>query len=97
MTTLALAQLTYLFSCRVLDRSSLPLAVLRGNRVLWLSAGALLVLQVVFVYAPFMHVWFSSASIGAAHWGVAVAVSVGVLLVVELAKVVSRGLTRKRH
>ncbi len=97
VTTLALAQLTYLFSCRFLDRSSLTLAVLRGNRVLWLSAGALLVLQVVFVYAPFMHVWFSSASIGAAHWGVAVAVSVGVLLVVELAKVVSRGLTRKRH
>lgn len=97
VTTLALAQLAYLFSCRFLDRSSLTLAVLRGNRVLWLSAGALLVLQVVFVYAPFMHVWFSSASIGAAHWGVAVAVSVGVLLVVELAKVVSRGLTRKRH
>ncbi|WP_102510461.1 HAD-IC family P-type ATPase [Sanguibacter massiliensis] len=97
VTTLALAQLAYLFSCRFLDRSSLTPAVLRGNRVLWLSAGALLVLQGVFVYAPFMHVWFSSASIGAAHWGVAVAVSVGVLLVVELAKVVSRGLTKRRH
>lgn len=96
VTTLALAQLAYLFSCRFLDRSSLTPAVLRGNRVLWLSAGALLVLQVIFVYVPVMHSWFGSAAIEGGHWLLALGTSVGVLLVVELAKVVSRAVARSR-
>ncbi|MGP7961505.1 cation-translocating P-type ATPase [Sanguibacter sp. A247] len=96
VTTLALAQLAYLFSCRFLDRSSFTPAVLRGNKVLWLSAGALLVLQALFVYVPVMHAWFGSAAIEGGHWLLAAATSVGVLCVVELAKVVGRAIAKVR-
>src|SRR5690606_34168169 len=45
---LALGQLAYLFNCRLLSRSSLTVDVLRGNRVVWWSALALVVLQLVY-------------------------------------------------
>lgn len=64
--------------------------VLRGNRVIWISAGALLVLQCVFVYVPVMHDWFASAPIGAAEWGKCLALSVVVFLAVEAVKWLGR-------
>ncbi|PFG41598.1 potassium/sodium efflux P-type ATPase [Isoptericola jiangsuensis] len=90
VTMLALGQLAYLFNCRFLDRSSLTVDVLRGNRVIWISAGALLVLQCVFVYVPVMHDWFASAPIGAAEWGKCLALSVVVFLAVEAVKWLGR-------
>ncbi|MBE1878324.1 HAD-IC family P-type ATPase [Myceligenerans sp. TRM 65318] len=90
VTMLALGQLAYLFSCRFLDRSSLTLDVLRGNRVIWISAAVLLALQVVFVYAPFMHDWFGSAPLGLAAWGKTLALAVGVFLLVEVVKALGR-------
>ncbi|MBD5788284.1 HAD-IC family P-type ATPase [Cellulosimicrobium terreum] len=97
VTMLALGQLAYLFNCRFLDRSSLTLDVLRGNRVVWVSAGSLLVLQAVFVYTPFMHTWFESAPIGVAEWGKTIGLSVVVFLLVEVAKWVNRRWTARDH
>ncbi|GAB3064523.1 cation-translocating P-type ATPase [Sediminivirga luteola] len=90
VTLLAFAQLAYLFNCRRLDQSSLSPAMFRGNRAVWVSAAALLVLQSIFVYAPFMHLWFGSAPIGAAEWGVVLVLSVVVFLLTELGKWVDR-------
>ncbi|WP_166844095.1 HAD-IC family P-type ATPase [Isoptericola sp. BMS4] len=86
VTMLALGQLAYLFSCRFLDSSSLTLDVLRGNRVVWVSAAALVALQCVFVYAPFMHAWFDSAPIGLVEWGKTLGLAVLVFLLVEVVK-----------
>ncbi|WP_265521325.1 cation-translocating P-type ATPase [Oerskovia flava] len=90
VTMLALGQLAYLFSCRFLDRSSITLDVLRGNRVVWIASAALVVLQAVFVYTPFMHTWFGSAPIGIGEWGTTFGLAVVVFLLVELTKGVGR-------
>ncbi|HWV76877.1 MAG TPA: HAD-IC family P-type ATPase [Isoptericola sp.] len=90
VTMLALGQLAYLFNCRFLDRSSLTVDVLRGNRVIWLSAVALIALQCVFVYTPFMHDWFDAAPIGLEEWGKTLGLAVVVFLLVEAVKAVGR-------
>jgi len=90
VTTLAFGQLAYLFNCRFTDRSSVSLDVLRGNRVLWISAGLLVALQAVFVYAPFMHTLFGSAAVPWRGWWVPLVLAIGVFLVVELGKAIGR-------
>lgn len=94
VTMLALGQLAYLFNCRFLDRSSITFAVLQGNRAIWYSAGSLLALQAVFVYAPFMHSWFGSAPIGLREWGVTLGLAIAVFLLVEAAKALGRARRR---
>jgi len=95
VTVLAIAQMAYLFSCRFLGSSSLTPRVLRGNRLVWVACGALVVLQLVFVYAPFMHTWFAAAPIGLRDWGLALAAGVVVLLLTEVAKAVLRATGRR--
>ncbi|MFJ2519290.1 cation-translocating P-type ATPase [Cellulosimicrobium cellulans] len=97
VTMLALGQLAYLFNCRFLDRSSLTLDVLRGNRVVWISAVTLLALQAVFVYAPFMHSWFDSAPIDVVEWGKTLGLALVVFLLVEVIKWVGRRWTARDH
>ncbi|MFF2452516.1 cation-translocating P-type ATPase [Isoptericola sp. NPDC058082] len=95
VTMLALGQLAYLFNCRFLDRSSLTVDVLRGNRVIWISAVALIGLQCVFVYTPFMHDWFDAAPIGLEEWGKTLGLAVVVFLLVEVVKAVGRARERR--
>ncbi|MGV9824090.1 cation-transporting P-type ATPase [Gordonia sp. NPDC003429] len=87
---LALGQLAYLFNCRFLNSSSLRPSALRGNPMVWWTAGALVVLQLVFIYAPFMHTWFGSAPLTGIGWGVTIGLAVVVFFVVELGKAVAR-------
>ena len=87
---LTLGQLAYLFNCRFLGSTSLTWRVLVGNRLVWVATGALLVLQLVFTYAPFMHDWFGSVAIGLREWGIAIVGAVVVFLVLEAAKAVTR-------
>ncbi|WP_109210852.1 MULTISPECIES: HAD-IC family P-type ATPase [Microbacterium] len=87
---LALGQLAYLLNCRFLTRSSLTLDVLRGNRAVWLSALALVVLQLVYTYVPFMNVLFDSRPLAPADWIVPIGASIGIFLAVEALKAVLR-------
>ncbi|WP_349427979.1 HAD-IC family P-type ATPase [Microbacterium sp. LWS13-1.2] len=87
---LALGQLAYLLNCRFLGRSSLTLDVLRGNRVVWWSAIALIVLQLIYTYVPFMNVLFDSRPLDAASWILPIVVSIGIFLAVEVLKAVLR-------
>ena len=86
VTTLALGQLAYLLNCRFLATTSLRPAVLVGNRAVWLSAGALLVLQLLFVYAPFMNSLFGTAPLEVGDWAVALGLAVAIFLAVEAYK-----------
>jgi magnesium-transporting ATPase (P-type) len=95
VTMLALGQLAYLFSCRFLDRSSLTLDVLKGNRTLWWSAAALILLQVAFLYLPFMQDLFRVQGIGLSEWGKAAGASVVIFLIVEAAKALGRRNVRR--
>ncbi|MGU3645611.1 HAD-IC family P-type ATPase [Microbacterium sp. C23T] len=87
---LAFGQLAFLFNCRFLTRSSLTLDVLRGNRVVWWSALALVVLQLIYTYVPFMNVLFESRPLPAASWILPIVVSIGIFLAVEVLKAVLR-------
>ncbi|MDT0165356.1 HAD-IC family P-type ATPase [Actinotalea sp. AC32] len=87
---LALGQLAFLLSCRLLNGSAFTVRVLTGNPGLWVSAGALVALQLVFTYAPFMHGWFGSAPIGVHGWLLTAGAAVVVFLVMEAAKAVVR-------
>jgi magnesium-transporting ATPase (P-type) len=97
VTMLALGQLAYLFNCRFLGESSLTPRVLRGNRVVWLAAAALLLLQLVFTYVPFMHSWFDSAPIGPREWALTLGFSILVFLLVEAMKAVTRARDARRE
>jgi calcium-translocating P-type ATPase len=90
VTMLAFGQLAFLFSCRFLDRSSITLDVLRGNRAVWWSAAALVALQAAFIYTPAMQQLFDVASIGPGEWVLILGLSVVVFLLAEAAKVVGR-------
>ncbi len=87
---LAFGQLAYLLNCRFVTSSSLRPAVLQGNPWIWRMAGALVVLQLIFTYAPFMHGTFGSAPIAVRGWLLAVALAVVVFLAIEAAKAVGR-------
>lgn len=96
VTMLALGQLAYLFNCRFLGESSITTRVLRGNPVVWIATGALLVLQVVFTYVPFMNAWFDSAPIGPREWGLTLGFAIIVFLLVEAMKAITRTRDRAR-
>lgn len=87
---LALGQLAFLLNCRFITSSSLRPQVFRDNPWVWRMAGAMIVLQLVFTYAPFMHTWFHSAPITFRGWSVAIALSIVIFLIVETAKWVGR-------
>lgn len=93
---LALGQLAYLLNCRFLSRSSLTPAVFRGNPAIWWSAGALVVLQALYVYAPFMNGLFGSSPLTLKGWLVPVGFSVAIFFAVEVLKAIHRALEKRR-
>jgi magnesium-transporting ATPase (P-type) len=90
VNTLVFGQLFYLFNSRFLHASSLGVTRLLANRVAWLMVGALVVLQMVFVYAPFMHAWFGSAALPLRLWLIPVGIGLAVFLAVEAEKALLR-------
>lgn len=51
-----------------------------------------MVLQIVFVFAPFMNSLFDSTPIGAVEWGLVLVFAVGVFVLAEAAKAMARAL-----
>lgn len=92
VNTLVLAQLFYLFNSRFLKESALRLSLLFNNHAVWMAVAVLLFLQLLFVYAPFMQLWFGTAPVELRHWFIPVAVGVLVFLVIEAEKYLLRRL-----
>ena len=88
VNTLVFGQAFYLFNCRTLRDAAWRPSVLVSNPVAWLAVGVLILLQAVFVYAPFMHLWFGSAPLQVQHWLVPVAIGACVFACVEVEKTV---------
>jgi len=90
VNTLVIAQACYLFNSRFLSASSLQLSLLFTNRAAWLATGILLLLQLGFVYLPFMHAWFGTAPLAARHWLVPTLIGLLVFALVEGEKALVR-------
>ncbi len=85
VNTLVAGQLFYLFNCRSIKSPSLNKGFFR-NRYAFLAAGALIVLQLVFSYVPFMNAFFATAPVEASYWLFPLAAGLGVFFLVELEK-----------
>ena len=90
VSTLAFGQLAFLLNCRFLSRSSLTADVLRGNPVLWWSALALVVLQVLYTYVPALNRLFGSEPLDAIGWLVPIGASIAIFFAVEALKALRR-------
>jgi magnesium-transporting ATPase (P-type) len=86
VTTLALGQAAYLFNARSLRESSIRADMISGNPAVWVAIGVMLILQLVFVYAPFMNNWFGSAPLPVEGWLIPLGLAVGIFLLVEVGK-----------
>ena len=94
VTTVILFQIFYLFQCRSLGDSALKIGLF-SNRWVYAGIGAILALQLGFVYLPFMNVLFGSAPVGLAGWGQALVVGALVLPVVGLEKALRKRRQRR--
>jgi Ca2+-transporting ATPase len=92
-TTLVLAQLFNAFNSR--SETTSAFHRLFVNKWLWGAVLLAAALQVAVVEVPFLHTAFGTASLGLAHWGVAVAMASVVLWFDELRKLIWR--LRNRH
>jgi magnesium-transporting ATPase (P-type) len=90
VNTLVCGQAFYLFNSRFLRESSLSTSRLFTNRVAWLAIGVLAILQLMFVYAPFMQTLFSSAPLELRHWLIPLGIGFAVFLLVEVEKAIFR-------
>ncbi len=90
VNTLVFGEIFYLFNSRFLRESSLVWGRFFTNRVAWVAVGVLLVLQVMYVHAPFMNRWFGSAALDLRHWLIPVGIGLVVFLVVEAEKAILR-------
>ena len=85
VNTVVMVQLFYLFNCRSLNNSLFQVGLF-SNRWVFAGAAAMVLIQLVFTYLPFMHLIMHSAPIGLEAWGLIVLVGLLAFAVVELEK-----------
>jgi Ca2+-transporting ATPase len=96
VTTVVMFQIFYLFNCRSLRDSILKIGAF-SNPTVFAGIGAILALQALFVYAPFMHAIFGSAPLAVGDVLVSVAVGAVILPVVGLEKWLRRRARARRR
>jgi calcium-translocating P-type ATPase len=85
VNTLVAGQLFYLFNCRKIRLPSIGKGFFE-NKFIFLAAGALVILQAVFVYVPFMNTAFETAPIRADYWLFPLGAGLAVFIIVEIEK-----------
>jgi cation-transporting ATPase F len=85
VNAIVFGQIFLLFNCRSLSYSMFQLGVF-SNPVLLLGVGLMIVLQLLFTYAPWMNEVFGTAPVQSSEWGVILATSLEVYLLIELLK-----------
>ena len=86
VNALVMLEIFYLFTTRHLKACVLSFEGLFGNRYVVISIVAVLLLQLMFTYAPFMQTFFRSESIGWDAWARIALCSSTVLFIVEFDK-----------
>jgi Ca2+-transporting ATPase len=85
VTTVIFFQIFYLLNCRSLRDSMFKIG-LWSNPTVYLGIGALVLMQLAFVYLPWMNTWFSSAPLPLDAWLKSIAAALIVLPVISLEK-----------
>jgi Ca2+-transporting ATPase len=85
VTTVIMFQIFYLLSCRSLRDSILEIGVF-SNKTVFAGIAAVLVLQAMFIYAPFMHAIFASAPLAVGDVLLSILVGAVILPVVGFEK-----------
>lgn len=88
-------EIGYLFNCRSLDRSAISVGLL-SNRPLLTGVAAMVALQIVLTYAPFMHAAFQTFPIPVTDWAVVVALGFAVYAIVGAEKWITHRLRLRR-
>lgn len=86
VNALVMGEITYLFNCLHMTRSSLSQEGIFGNRYILFAIALLLVFQMLFTYLPAMQALFGTAGLEAGGWARIVGFGVALMLVVELEK-----------
>ncbi len=95
VNTLVFGEIFYLFNARFLRAASYHPSRLFANPVAWIAVGVLLVLQLGFVYLPFMQSLFGTAALSPRHWVIPIVIGLGIFAVVEVEKGVVRAWERR--
>jgi magnesium-transporting ATPase (P-type) len=95
VNTLVMFEVFYLLNCRSLHRTVLSLEGLLGNRYLLIAIAVVIVFQMLFTYAPPAQLLFATAPMNFAAWLRVVLVAMSVFVLVELEKMLFRGIHRR--
>lgn len=85
VTAFVIGQTAYLFNSRSFKEPSYKQS-LTSNKFLWVGVGAMIFFQLLYVYAPFMNLFFQSAPIPIATWLMILVLGVIVHVAVEVKK-----------
>jgi magnesium-transporting ATPase (P-type) len=97
VNAITLGQVFYLLNSRYLIDSSLSASAHMGNRCLWFGIGAVVVLQLLFTYAPPFHYIFGNESLPLWVWPWLIGGGVIFFLIVELEKLIIRSSSSLRR
>lgn len=87
VNTLVAGQLFYLFNCRHIQTPSIGKGFF-DNPYAFIAAGGLILLQLAFVYLPFMNAYFDTRAIDWGYWLYPVGAGMIVFVLVEIEKVI---------
>ncbi|MEO6696676.1 MAG: cation-transporting P-type ATPase [Gammaproteobacteria bacterium] len=92
VTTLVMFEAIYLLNTRYLLRAASPLRALRGNPYVPLSIALVVLLQLLYTYAPFMQAMFHSTPLEFGAWLRIMLIAFSVYVIVEFEKRIVRAL-----
>ncbi|HTR13079.1 MAG TPA: cation transporting ATPase C-terminal domain-containing protein, partial [Roseiarcus sp.] len=92
VNAITLGQIFYLLNSRYLLDSSLSPSAHAGNPYLWYGVGAVIVLQLLFTYAPPFHAIFGNESLPLWAWPPLIGGGIVFFLVVEFEKLIIRSM-----
>ena len=90
VNALVMGQVFYLLNTRAFSAPACTLSGLTGNKVVLIAIAAIIGLQLLLTYAPFMNTLFSTVPLDARGWGLCLLVGLGVFVLVEGEKTLQR-------
>lgn len=88
-------QIFYLLNSRSLSQSPFKIGFFK-NRWLWFGIFGMIVLQILFTYAPFMQTIFSTGPLGFAEWWRILAFGIVTFVIVEFEKVMTNNSMKRK-